>query len=1007
MPRVAGEDLAFATWMRRLEPLEMADNAVMTEAELDAHNAAVRRASDSGGYALFALDAPPTDPAVVMVMERRREHIGTQLRDGAWVQTDGTRVSDAIAAQWLAPDAPTPATTVSVLLAPAQVRCLPTPDPLWSDPVSRRYDRNQCSYLGSQEPIAVIGEPRDGMLLVRARHVVGYIEVDTPRVAVTDPVAIAELESGPFASFTQPMQFDRGAATVEVGPWVRLPSRDGAVRVYGPTGAFDVPSDNLPLQPAREDLTRRRVFAAAFAMLDTPYGWGGQNGGRDCSAFVEDVLAAAGVQLPRFSGHQAASGTFSVNLDGIESVEMREYVLDIANEHGVVLLQFPGHIMLYLGRNAEGIPMAIHALGEMAVPCDAPDAETETLFAVDRVVVSDLRVGEGSSRRAFIERLQNVTVIGQPPDARLAGIATQRLAAPLPASRPEACDDSVQWRVVVPDEFPSVGETVRVVAVTDDYTTPRQLVAWGPDGSRTVLATRQYGGPPFGIAAQLPLDTAGNWTVAVGDGLVDTCTTLDVDSRSQRRAAPAHAWDNARSWDPLWESFYSVWVEALFDYPIEEDPVWTNLEAILADADRNLLFNSLGYDEESDLSMAPDCADLPWTLRAYFAWKMGLPYAVRSCSRGRDGRPPSCQAPTSNADNAANGGPVSAFQYFASRVVRDTVHSSSGRTTSVDEATDLYPVPLDETGLRPGVVYADPFGHVLVLTDRTFPTFDAPGILRAVDAQPDATIGLRRFWRGTFLFRTETNSGASGFKAFRPVRWRRGVTTTLDNGQIAEAGYSPWDDSGPSSSSDEFYDALDAYIDPLPRPALETLRTLCDALLESVVRREQAVDTGETWRRTTTSIADMPSGSAIFQTAGPWEDFSTPSRDLRLLIAFDTVTGFPDAVRRRPERFGLDALAAEEVATSLEAALPGLLQARSFTYSRSDGSEWPLDLGIVLGRLEALEMGYNPNDCPEVRWGADPASDEASTCDGRAPTWQIDRMRELRPWFETRERPAR
>ena len=48
----------------------------------------------------------------------------------------------------------------------------------------------------------------------------------------------------------------------------------------------------------------------------------------------------------------------------------------------------------------------------------------------------------------------------------------------------------------------------------------------------------------------------------------------------------------------------------------------------------------------------------------------------------------------------------------------------------------------------------------------------------------------------------------------------------------------------------------------------------------------------------------MPDGAAIFETSGAWEDFSTPSRDLRLLIAIDVVQDFPDRVAR-PERYAM------------------------------------------------------------------------------------------------------
>jgi hypothetical protein len=41
--------------------------------------------------------------------------------------------------------------------------------------------------------------------------------------------------------------------------------------------------------------------------------------------------------------------------------------------------------------------------------------------------------------------------------------------------------------------------------------------------------------------------------------------------------------------------------------------------------------------------------------------------------------------------------------------------------------------------------------------------------LLAVDAQPDGTIGIKRFWRGNFLFTSSEIIGAPGFKAFRPI----------------------------------------------------------------------------------------------------------------------------------------------------------------------------------------------------------------------------------------------
>ena len=39
------------------------------------------------------------------------------------------------------------------------------------------------------------------------------------------------------------------------------------------------------------------------------------------------------------------------------------------------------------------------------------------------------------------------------------------------------------------------------------------------------------------------------------------------------------------------------------------------------------------------LVIRPDCADLPYFLRAYFAFKMGLPFGYSKCTRGGGGEP--------------------------------------------------------------------------------------------------------------------------------------------------------------------------------------------------------------------------------------------------------------------------------------------------------------------------------------------------------------------------------
>jgi hypothetical protein len=152
----------------------------------------------------------------------------------------------------------------------------------------------------------------------------------------------------------------------------------------------------------------------------------------------------------------------------------------------------------------------------------------------------------------------------------------------------------------------------------------------------------------------------------------------------------------------------------------------------------------------------------------------------------------------------------------------------------------------------------------------------------------------------------------------------------------------------------------------------------------------------------------MPDGASIFETTGAWEDFATPARDLRLLIAMDVVRGFPDRVARRPERYAMPKeKGVAQVKAELENVLAAELPARKFSYTRSDGSQWTLALKDVIDRAADLEMAYNLNDCVELRWGAPDKSEEASTCRRRAPGGQRAKMAEYRPWFHERRRPPR
>jgi len=151
----------------------------------------------------------------------------------------------------------------------------------------------------------------------------------------------------------------------------------------------------------------------------------------------------------------------------------------------------------------------------------------------------------------------------------------------------------------------------------------------------------------------------------------------------------------------------------------------------------------------------------------------------------------------------------------------------------------------------------------------------------------------------------------------------------------------------------------------------------------------------------------MPSSAnGVFLAGGPWEDYSTPNRDLRLLIAMDEVLGFPDRVVKFPQDFDISGRKPpDEIRQNLQSLLEKKVAGLTITYTPSDGSPQELTVAEGLARKEAFEMAYNPNDCVEIRWGAPENSPERTTCRRQAPPYQRKNMEAVRKWFVQRLHP--
>ena len=607
-------------------------------------------------------------------------------------------------------------------------------------------------------------------------------------------------------------------------------------------------------------------------------------------------------------------------------------------------------------------------------------------------------------------------VIASPPHAEARDKGKGKSA---PATREPAgsCSDSDGTALWWSPLAPAIGQPVKIMAVGDGA---GELALADPKGAERVLTTVRRDGPPSSMTADFTPTAAGNHQLIwKRGGKAIACRKVPVAAKPVAPATSVggNVWATAHNWDHRFENFYSAWIATLFDAPIDQSLDFRPLHQALRDPARNFLYGYLGLREDDPKNKAaikatPDCADLPYFLRAYFSWKLGLPFGFRDCDRGNESRPPRCTTFYSNDDAPTGKDTLAAVKSFF-RQLANRVQSGSARTGLDDDATDYYPVPLERTALRPGVIYADPYGHVMVVVKWVDQTADKGGLLLAVDGQPDTSIGRKRFWEGTFLFNSDVKSAGPGFKAFRPLaRGADGKLEPLANaaiGRKGDAAHASFSDDQKKMSQETFYARMGKLINPAGLDAEKAYRETLDALVEQMTVRVGSVDNGEKyWKeKAPTQPIPMPDGPKIFEAVGPWEDYATPSRDMRLLIAMNVLLALPDRIVKHPELYNLGGKKPAEVRDAIAKLHASLIGTRGITYTRSDGSAQKLTVADMLARRAALEIAYNPNDCVELRWGAAEGSPEASTCKRRHPPDQKAKMAEYRAWFHETRRPSR
>lgn len=423
--------------------------------------------------------------------------------------------------------------------------------------------------------------------------------------------------------------------------------------------------------------------------------------------------------------------------------------------------------------------------------------------------------------------------------------------------------------------------------------------------------------------------------------------------------------------------------------------------------------NPYRASDPSSPSFYSDCADFPYFLRMYFAWKNELPFAYATV-------PTPLIPPNALPEELPVNGKMdpryskwgnmftsrrsltprsagASFDFFSEAAkLQDNVSTASFRhNPELTEGvpTDFYSVAITKESLTPGTVIYDPKGHVVVIYDIL-----ESGKILFFAAHPDNTVS-----RGSFsaeMMRSNPNHGA-GFRKFRPFQivgakkasdgsiygGRPQYVDNLNIPDFSVAQYYGTERDPVSWSKGKFvvagkdvdfasYVQMTLAITGFKIDPVSDFESGLGELCEAVKQRITAVDVA-----LAAGVQNMPHMDPlpgnIFGASGEWENFSSPSRDIRLKIQYQSMM---QKVYDYYQKIGVPNSNMEYRGTDLRNDLLLAYKTASrkckLSYTNSAGAAVPLSLESVNTRL--YKMSFSPYHCAERRWGAD--GSEAKTC---------------------------
>jgi hypothetical protein len=446
--------------------------------------------------------------------------------------------------------------------------------------------------------------------------------------------------------------------------------------------------------------------------------------------------------------------------------------------------------------------------------------------------------------------------------------------------------------------------------------------------------------------------------------------------------------------------------------------------------------NILRTEEDMYFTHYSDCADFPYYLRSYFAYKNYLPYSMVSWFKQalytesqinqmtkervkilfEKGEEAALQYDERVLDNrySRNGnipmgklsvpsstGAVRDFAVLGPKIMDQissgTLRMLNGANGAVE--SDFYSPVVERSSIKAGTVLYNVAGHVAIVYDVT-----AKGEILFIDAHPDNSVS-----RGVFSpdFPLVKSVYGGNFKNFRPVEILnpvmdaegfiiKGQVVAASDNQIPDFSVEQYEGQGKTSSNTtifklspndtkavSFYDWVKFKLsggtyrlDPVIEMQNE-MNSLCLAAQDRVAAVQVAID-NQIHKKAHPDV--LPNN--IFGAEGEWEAYSTPGRDLRLKLK---ILGIPELaktwMKRYQDKDPLISYRGQNLKSDLIAAYRQSVASCKITFKNSMGANTTIGLEALINRM--AKVSYDPYVCPEIRWGAYLEADLATCVDSQ------------------------